>query len=63
MENLICYCFGYTTSDIERDVLANSKSTIIEKIMSEKKPVDASVLSRTPKAADALPTSARWWKK
>ena len=37
MEDLICYCFKYTASDIERDVRQNGKSTILEKIMSEKK--------------------------
>ncbi len=61
MESLICYCSGYTTSDIELDVLENSNSTIIEKIMFEKKPVDATAPPRTLKVADAFPTSARWW--
>ncbi|MBV5327253.1 MAG: hypothetical protein JZU65_06365 [Chlorobium sp.] len=37
MEDTICYCFGYTTSDIEQDVVMNGKSTIIERIISEKK--------------------------
>ncbi len=37
MESLICYCFGYTASDIERDVLLSGKSRIMERIMSEKK--------------------------
>lgn len=37
MENLVCYCFGYTASDIARDVVANGKSTIMERIASEKK--------------------------
>ena len=37
MEDLVCYCFGYTESDIEEDVRLNGKSTILEKILSEKK--------------------------
>lgn len=36
MESLICYCFGYTVSDIKWDCLANGKSTIIDRIVSEK---------------------------
>ncbi|MDR3567141.1 MAG: hypothetical protein P4L43_03855 [Syntrophobacteraceae bacterium] len=34
---VICHCFGYTAADIERDVVANTKSTIFDKIISEKK--------------------------
>jgi hypothetical protein len=49
MESLICYCFGYTTSDIERDVLANGKSTIMEKIMSEKKAGGCQCSTKNPK--------------
>ncbi|NPV06042.1 MAG: hypothetical protein HPY67_15080 [Syntrophaceae bacterium] len=37
MEDLICYCFNYTTADIERDVVENEKSTILERILLEKK--------------------------
>ena len=37
MENLICYCFNHTVSDIVSDVSRNDKSTILEKILSEKK--------------------------
>ena len=37
MKSLICYCFGYSAADIERDVVENRKSTIMEKIVSEKK--------------------------
>jgi hypothetical protein len=49
MEKLICYCFGYTTSDIERDVLANNKSTIMEKIMFEKKAGGCQCATKNPK--------------
>ena len=37
MESLICYCLGLTLSDIKRDLLENGQSTILEKILSEKK--------------------------
>lgn len=37
MDDLVCYCFGYTESDIEEDVRLNGNSTILEKILSEKK--------------------------
>ena len=49
MESLICYCFGYTTSDIERDVVANGKSTIMDRIMSEKKAGGCQCAPKNPK--------------
>ena len=37
-KNLICYCFGYSEEDIIRDVRENKgASTILEKILNEKK--------------------------
>lgn len=36
-EELICFCFNYTDTDIERDVLAHGRSTIVDKILVEKK--------------------------
>ena len=33
----VCYCFQYTREDIERDISINGRSTIMERIMSEKK--------------------------
>jgi hypothetical protein len=37
-KNLICYCFGYSEEDIARDVRENKgRSTILEKILNEKK--------------------------
>jgi len=34
----VCYCFGYTEADIIRDVIDNGGvSTIIERIMAEKR--------------------------
>ncbi len=37
MIDLVCYCFGYSREDIERDVLANGRSLIMEKIVAAKK--------------------------
>lgn len=37
MENLVCYCFKYTVSDIEKDVVENRRSTIMERIILEKR--------------------------
>lgn len=33
----VCYCFNYTESDIETDILTIGKSTIEERIKAEKK--------------------------
>jgi len=37
MSNLICYCFGYTFADLEKDIELHSRSTIMERIAAEKK--------------------------
>ena len=36
-QNLICYCFGYTDEDIKKDYDENGRSSIMERIMNEKK--------------------------
>ncbi len=36
-EKLICYCFGFTEEDIRADVNRHGCSTIMEKIMADKK--------------------------
>ena len=36
-DELVCYCFEYTRSDIEKDYLQNGRSTIMERISTEKK--------------------------
>jgi hypothetical protein len=36
-DSLVCYCFGYSKSDIEKDLIKNGNSLIIERIMYEKK--------------------------
>nr|WP_054033575.1 BFD-like (2Fe-2S) protein [Desulfatitalea tepidiphila] len=35
--DLICHCFNCTEEDIELDLRQNGKSTILEKIIAEKK--------------------------
>ena len=37
MAKKVCYCFGYTDSDIEQDVLTHGQSLIMDKIMESKK--------------------------
>ena len=37
VKDLVCYCFGFTTQDIEQDLVENGRSLIMEKIMTEKK--------------------------
>ena len=37
LDDLVCYCFGYTVNDIEQDFVKNERSLIIEKIAAEKK--------------------------
>jgi hypothetical protein len=37
MNDPVCYCFGYTAEDIRKDLEENGRSTIMEKIMAEKK--------------------------
>lgn len=49
MEELICYCFNYTFSDIESDVKENGKSTIEERIASEKKAGGCQCETKNPK--------------
>lgn len=49
MEDLICYCFNYTALDIERDVLQNGRSTIMDKILSEKKVGGCQCAIKNPK--------------
>jgi hypothetical protein len=50
MENLICYCFEYTDDDIKNDILDNNgKSTIMEKIVAEKKAGTCQCQTKNPK--------------
>ncbi len=48
-DELICFCFGYTVGDIESDTLNNSRSLIMEKIVSEKKAGGCNCAEKNPK--------------
>jgi hypothetical protein len=62
MEKLICYCFGYTESDIKNDYLENGHSTILEKIAAEKKQGTCQCAEKNPGAPDVSEMSASWWR-
>lgn len=50
MNDLICYCFEYTETDIKKDILANQgRSLIIEKIMAEIKAGNCHCRTKNPK--------------
>ena len=46
---LICYCFNYTEEDIENDFIKNGESTIMARIMNEKKNGHCQCESKNPK--------------
>lgn len=48
MSEIICYCFDYTIADIERDIRENGRSTIMERIMGEKKKGGCQCATRNP---------------
>ena len=48
-DDLICYCFGYTVSDVEQDFMKNGKSLIIGKITVEKKAGGCDCANKNPK--------------
>ncbi|BCO08746.1 hypothetical protein GF1_11220 [Desulfolithobacter dissulfuricans] len=37
MDELICFCFGYSEEDIRRDVREHGRSMVLEHIMAEKR--------------------------
>ena len=49
IEDLICYCFGFTRHDIEQDLMKNGRSLIIEKIMTEKRTGGCDCKNMNPK--------------
>ncbi|ACS79173.1 hypothetical protein [Maridesulfovibrio salexigens] len=48
MTQLICHCFGYTSDDIQKDVLKNGRSTIFERILNEKKSGECRCADKNP---------------
>ncbi len=49
MKTLVCYCFGYSAADIEQDLIKNGKSTIMNRIISEKKNGACQCADKNPK--------------
>jgi hypothetical protein len=49
LDDLICYCFGYTADDIEQDFIKNERSVIIKKIAAEKKIGGCDCANKNPK--------------
>jgi len=45
----VCYCFGYTTEDIQNDLLQHGRSTILERIQTEKKANGCNCAANNPK--------------
>lgn len=49
-EELVCYCFGYTKKDIEKDYIDNDgRSMIYERIASEKKAGKCDCVQQNPR--------------
>ncbi|MBW1717126.1 MAG: hypothetical protein JRJ77_15120 [Deltaproteobacteria bacterium] len=48
MDDLICYCFGYTAEDIKKDIVLNNRSLIMDKIMEEKKKNGCDCANKNP---------------
>lgn len=50
LDDLVCYCFGYTVNDIEQDIIKNERSLIIiEKIAAEKRAGGCDCANKNPK--------------
>jgi len=49
MEGQICFCFGYSAADIRADVRAHGHSTIMARILSEKKGGGCRCAEKNPK--------------
>jgi copper chaperone CopZ len=48
-DDLVCFCFGHTRNDIEKDYIENSQSTILTKIVSEKRSGGCDCANKNPK--------------
>ena len=49
-DDLVCYCFGYTRKDIEKDYVDNNgQSRILERITFEKKAGKCDCAQKNPK--------------
>jgi hypothetical protein len=47
--DLVCHCFQYTRKQIEKDCLENGRSTILEKLVLEKKSGACDCANKNPK--------------
>jgi len=47
--DLVCYCFQYTTKQIEQDYMQHGRSTILERITLEKKTGGCDCAQKNPK--------------
>jgi hypothetical protein len=45
----VCYCFQYTGKDIEDDFLKHGRSSVLEKILAEKKTGGCQCAEKNPK--------------
>jgi len=49
MDDMICYCHNYTVADLEKDVVENGRSTIMEQIIAESKAGNCDCTTNNPK--------------
>jgi hypothetical protein len=49
MGKQICFCFGYSESDLEKDVREHGRSLIMAKILAEKKAGGCQCETKNPK--------------
>lgn len=47
--DLVCFCFGYSASDIREDLEKNGRSLIMERIAAEKKANNCDCAAKNPK--------------
>ena len=48
MTDLICFCFEYTAEDIRQDFVEHGRSTVMEKIKTEKKMGNCQCATKNP---------------
>jgi len=49
MNEMICYCHGYTARDLEKDFLEQGRSTIKDRIIAESKAGNCNCKNNNPK--------------
>ena len=49
MDEMICYCYNHTASDLEKDVLEHGRSIIMEQIIAESKAGNCNCETNNPK--------------